>query len=571
MPALFRTKKGGFLAIGCLLAVLIVAYLPAFHAPFIWDDEVMVVGNPLIRSIENIPQILQSSAFGAVASSNDFFRPIQTISYILDYHLFGLNASGFHVMSWIYFVCVCGLLWYLLTQLSASGLSLSQKQILAIVFLFAVHPLNIEVVTYISGRGDVLFLLFSLIALCTTLLASQKKTWGIPLAWITASLAILSKENAVALPFVMTIMWLILPKKQRNWRYWVASTPVLIGNILYIGYRLLAMKNPDSSPLSTIAIASLSERILTIPYILWTYFRLIFVPYPLHMEYLTVVTDLVNPYLWLGMPLMIGVLFLLWQWGKHRSTLVRSGSNTDQTTITPTRVYVFFMAWIALGIGPVIQLVPLTSTVREHWFSFSLIAALTLLVICLPPRLLKLSPKYQYTLFGIIMTISIGLTYTRNLDWADPMRLYSHDVFFEPRSFLLHNNIGVLHYRNGAFEKAKYAFQKSVLVTPNGDGYGTALNNLGVIAEQENHRDEALRYYERSIRASQYELAYANALRLLLMDQQWEKAYTLSQNALQKYPYHYDILRYATAINFQLGYAQEADLLSKRLKQLYPQ
>ncbi len=565
MSRFFATKKGvmtGFFGIACLF----IAYLPTFNAPFVWDDEVMVVGNPLITSPSHIPQIFEASAFGHAASAQDFFRPIQTLSYILDYQLFGLDATGFHLMSWLYFALSCALLFCflrLLTHLyqvqNEPGISnravfqLSKYACLVITLLFAVHPLNIEVVTYISGRGDVLFLVFALLALCGTLQAAKGHNWAIPLVWISTLLAIISKENAIAVPFVMGSLWFVLPRCRHTWQYWTAILPTLVGNLGYIGYRIMAMGDPSSTPLSPIAFASVYERILTLPYILWTYFRLIFFPHPLHMDYLHVVTDILNPYLWIGMPLFILVFSILWRWLRN-----------------PV-IYIFLLAWIAFGLGPVLQILPLTATVREHWFSFSLIAALTLIVTCISQRF-RNTPKWvSYACFGLALTTLMSLTYMRNLDWTDPMRLYSHDVEIEPRSFLLHNNLGVLHYRNQNFSAAKEAFQKSVLVTPGNNGYGTALNNLGVIAEHENNRLLALDYYRRSIMASHYELAYANALRLLLMDKQWATALPLVQEALQQYPYHHDILRYAAITYAQMGYNYESESILKRLKQLYPE
>jgi protein O-mannosyl-transferase len=572
VSSFFATKKGLVAAFFSLIGCLFLAYIPAFTAPFIWDDEVMVVANPLIRSTDHIYTIFTTSAFGGAASANDFFRPVQTISYILDYQLFGMNPHGFHVMSWVYFALAC-LMFYFFLQLffgtspnktdnQSLEKSIPTKVLLAIVLLFATHPLNIEVVTYISGRGDVLFLLFAFTALGGTLIAARNHTRGIVIAWTAALLAILSKENAVSVPFVMGLLWLILPRQHRRWRYWLAVIPPMVGTVTYIVYRMIAMADPTSAPLSSIAFASLGERVLTLPYILWTYFRLIFVPYPLHMEYLEVIRDIINPYLLLGIPIIIGTLFLLWKWGMP--------DNKNETDDTPvySKKYGFLMAWVALGIGPVLQIVPLTATVREHWFSFSLAAALILIVSSLS-KIIK--PPYLYVLFAVTLISAMSLTYMRNLDWADPMRLYTHDANIEPRSFLLHNNIGVLAYRAGRLSDAKKAFQKSVLVTPNQEGYGTALNNLGVIAEHENNPQAALTYYQRSILASHYELAYANALRILTADQQWETAYNLAKEGLAKYPYHQDILKYAAITAFQRGYTNEGELLAKRLKQLYPE
>ncbi len=558
----------------------------------------MVVGNPLIRSPEHIPQIFEASAFGHAASAQDFFRPIQTLSYILDYQLFGLEAAAFHRMSWLYFCIVCLLFFCFLRLLSAimpesihsfqnetrvtngdensvqicdkhdfeslrskfhsgMGLPLSKPVCWMITALFAVHPLNIEVVSYVSGRGDVLFLLFALMALCSTMLAAKGHTWAIPMVWLSTLFALFSKENAVALPFIITALWLILPQAQRHWRYWMAIIPPLLGNLYYIGYRLMALGDPNSVPLSTIAFASPFERLLTVPYILWTYCRLVFLPYPLHMEYLHVVTEVLNPYLWLGLPIIGLVLIQLWRY--------------FGPALQAKRIYLFFLLWIAMGLGPVLHITPLTATVREHWFSFPLMAALSLLVIGLWQRGNGVTAWCKYSIFGIVLLTLTCLTYTRNLDWADPMRLYTHDVALEPRSFLLHNNIGVLHYRNQSFSEAKQSFQKAVLVTPGENGYGTALNNLGVIAEHERQISLALDYYRRSIIASRYELAYTNALRLLLMDKQWETALPLAQEALIQYPYHKELLQYGAIAYFQTGQAQEGNGLLKRLKQLYPE
>lgn len=538
-----------------LVLALFLAYLPAFQAPFLWDDEVMVVGNPLIKSISHLPRIFTSSAFGHSASGSDFFRPVQSISYILDYHLFGLNPSGFHLMSWLYFVLTCMILWAFLRCLSVE-----KNLAFACTLLFSVHPLNIETVTYVSGRGDVLFLLFGALALwATASLITRSRPLFLSLfliliVWISTCLAILSKENAIALPFVLGMLWLILPKSVKQWQYWIATIPILIGNLAYIGYRMTLLGSPGESPLSAIATASFGERLLTLPYILWTYFRLMFIPYPLHMEYLHVVTSVFNPYLWIGMPMLACVLYIA-----YRSV--------------GWRYSVFCLGWISVGLGPVIQIIPLTATVREHWFSFPLIAALLLLTKSLDsqkkPVFFQTNP-WKWGILLATVSLLIGLTHMRNWDWTDPMRLYSHDLLYEPRSFLLHNNIGVLHYRNQDFKAAKYAFQMAVLVTPGPLGYGTALNNLGVISENEGDLQSALAYYAKSIEASRYELAYVNTLRLLIQQNAFQQANTLVNDALTHYPYHPDLLRYGAFVKGALGDPSGKDQLERQFQLLYP-
>lgn len=559
LPAFLRHSKT--YGVGLFFVVLLAIYWPALHGPFLWDDEVMVVGNPLIRSTATIREIFSASAFGHAVSAQDFFRPIQTLSYVLDHALFGLNPLGFHVMSLLYFILAC-LIFYAFLDRLAIKKSIAASTIL----LFSLHPLNSEAVSYISGRGDVLFLFFSAVALYATswsthgapLPSARENVFfrGLPspglslvfigLAWLASLLALLSKENAVALPFVMASLWIFRPEYLRKKSYWVATVPPILGVLIYIIFRLVQLSTPDTLPLSMIAHATVLDRILTIPYILWTYFQLTFFPYPLHMDYLHVVTSVWNPYLWIGMPALGGLLYFLWKW-------------------TNTRLFLWCITWIIVGIGPVLQLVPLTATLREHWFIFSLIGALLLLVHA-TERLQKHIKLYVLVIIAILFGM---MTHIRNYDWGDAMRLYTHDVRYEPRSFLLHNNIGVLHYRNGAIEKAKEAFQRSVLVTPGQIGYGTALNNLGVIAENERNVPLALSYYQRSIASSHYELAYANILRLFLQNGAWEEAYTLSKDARKRYPYQESILQYSAIASFKTGRIAEGNLHLDTLKLLH--
>ena len=85
-----------------IIVAIVICYGITIQGPFLWDDEEMVVNNPSIKSIQSIQHIFQSSAFGESFNPSKFYRPIQILTYSLDYIMWGMNATGFHLTSIFY-------------------------------------------------------------------------------------------------------------------------------------------------------------------------------------------------------------------------------------------------------------------------------------------------------------------------------------------------------------------------------------------------------------------------------------------------------------------------------------
>jgi len=148
-----------------LVAIAAIAtYLPALSYQFLnWDDNVYVLNNPWIRawSIENLAHIFTKPYYAN-------FLPLHLVSYMVDYRLWGLNPTGYHLQSIV------------LHALNAALAVLVVKRMLgcsAVAFLaallFAVHPSHVEAVAWISIRKDLLSTLFALLTLYLYLRASS--------------------------------------------------------------------------------------------------------------------------------------------------------------------------------------------------------------------------------------------------------------------------------------------------------------------------------------------------------------------------------------------------------------
>src|SRR5204863_6144481 len=84
------------IVLAALIVVLLTAHIPAFRAGFVWDDTALILRDPLIRSWRLIPEGFQHFLF-TDATASDFYRPIQRLTYALDYGVFAFRPAGYHL------------------------------------------------------------------------------------------------------------------------------------------------------------------------------------------------------------------------------------------------------------------------------------------------------------------------------------------------------------------------------------------------------------------------------------------------------------------------------------------
>ena len=479
-----KFKNPHIIYISIIIGSITAIYLNTLSFPFIWDDLELIVANPFIQKLSNILHIFTRSAFGEDFSSKSFYRPIQIASYMIDYKLYGLNPAGFRISN-IAISIMSGIISYRIL------IHFQFSSILACLLslLFSLHPLQIETITYLSGRGDTLYILFCLLTCLLFLKPSKKK---LILASITMLIAILTKENSVSFPLILWIIAYVY--KQKN-TIKTASILLIISSI----YSLFRIIYPSThKTLSWIEQASFYEQIATLPYIITKYITLVFFPYPLHMEYHTVIQSIANSYV-LSSIALISIIIL------------------PLAILKQKKLYSIGLSWFFICLLPVSQLaIPLSATLREHWASLALFGFIISYGVIIK-RIYKYYPKIILSILLIQILCLAGTTWHRNQFWKDPITLYSNDLKYEPKSFIMLNNLGYNYFLKQDTDKAKQYFQQAIYNSPQ-HGYSVALNNLGVIYEIENNLPLAKLYYEKGIKAGKYKLAYKNLDRLLKLE-----------------------------------------------------
>ncbi|MEE9500101.1 MAG: tetratricopeptide repeat protein [Candidatus Omnitrophota bacterium] len=526
-----RTLKASTVILFIICAVLI-CYANSFRAPFLWDDEVLILRNHYIKSWNYLRPIFSTSHFRGGGEGGNFYRPLQIVTYSFDYSLWKLNPFGFHLTNLILH-CLAGLaVYFLITKISTNNLI----GLFSALF-FVVHPVHTETVTYIAGRADILaavFLLFAFLSFMKIPTTSCAKRY---LYWVASCLlyifALLSKESALIFLF-LTLFYGLCFVRKKEFKPWI---PIYISFLLisgvYVFIRAVILAFPETRSLSLIAQAPLFLRFITIPKIWLIYFGLLILPVYLHMERHFLLTSVGDPYFWLGLILLVLTFWLL------------------KLTYRRSRIAFFYSGWFVIALIPVLNIVPLNATMAEHWLYLPAIGFWALVVTGIGRFFRQTSKKYKrifLILACLFFLFYCGRTILRNFQWRDPLRLYAHDLKYSPQSFLLHNNLGVELFRRGELERAGREFQAAVKISPR---YATSHNNLGVVLENQGRMEEALAHYQVAIGLNNYILAYGNLGRGYLKIKQPEKARAILEKGQELHPQDVEITYYLAIAYFE--------------------
>src|SRR5436309_10867101 len=141
--ALFRylvRLKRGYLILALLLVVTaILAYQPAWHGGFIWDDDAYITHNPLLTAPDGLRRIWFS-----LDSPSQYF-PLVYTTFRFERALWGLNTTGYHLVNITLHIANALLVWRVLARLEVPGAMLAAA-------IFALHPVHVESVAWITER-----------------------------------------------------------------------------------------------------------------------------------------------------------------------------------------------------------------------------------------------------------------------------------------------------------------------------------------------------------------------------------------------------------------------------------
>lgn len=280
-----------FLGPGLVLLMALLAYAPTLGNGFAYDDTAIVQGNPVIRSLRNVPRLFVTDYWGTLELPDVFrdtrlYRPLVIVSFALNYALGGLHPLGYHVVNLVLHAGVSLAVYAVGIQIL--GLSCVGATVAA--GLFAVHPLHTEAVAGIVGRAELLMSLGVLLALWGYRRGGRLGRLGSLLAF---AVGLLAKEQAMVLPGILLLHELTVQRpsaRTAGWSTWAAATFTrllpyfgLLGGYLLLRVWVLGggMVPGTSSIANPLALAPFGPRLLTAVAVAGRYLTLLLWPAPL--------------------------------------------------------------------------------------------------------------------------------------------------------------------------------------------------------------------------------------------------------------------------------------------------
>ncbi|HEY6065985.1 MAG TPA: tetratricopeptide repeat protein [Thermoanaerobaculia bacterium] len=224
-----------------LAAACVVSYANGLAGDFTYDDKAIILDNPRIRAPARLGTIFATPYFGGPRGQGTGYRPVLLVSYAIQYWVHGAAPVGFHVVNVALHVLVT-----LLLALALARIDVPEPVAFGAALLFAVHPIHVEAVTSLVGRGEMLAAAFSLGVLLFALRYRRERRargLSLTLALLCFALGILSKESATVAPLLVLLAWWRLESGgagERLRKALAGGMPVYAGCALLLGAGLAA-------------------------------------------------------------------------------------------------------------------------------------------------------------------------------------------------------------------------------------------------------------------------------------------------------------------------------------------
>jgi tetratricopeptide (TPR) repeat protein len=502
-----------------LIAILgFSVYFNSLGGKFIWDDRYLVRDNPYIKSFSNIGDVFTKDIGAGAGIKSNSYRPLQLVTYMLDYAFWGLDVRGYHLTNVLLhiFTALC-LYWLLNIFLKDNLVSLFAAS------LFVIHPIHTEAVSYISGRADSLAALFML--LCFIFYVKNGRSFIFMVLSFAA--ALLSRENSLILPVLLLVYHYAFREKVN-----VKSFLSLLSMTgLFLLLRLVFLK-----PLAPDILASTTawQRLPGFFVALTNYTRLLFLPFNLHMEYGDKLFSFKQPGAIIGMVILLALL----------SYVIKKRES---------RGIVFFsLIWFFIALLPSSNLFPINAYMAEHWLylpsmGFFSIAAIGLGYLYKTKRFRVVS---VVVIIGIIVFYSI-ITIKQNNYWKEPIAFFKRTVKYNPGSARAFNDFGIAYREAGREEEAIRAFRKTIEINPQ---HADAYSNLANLYNSLGEKEEAIALFEKAIEINPYYTqAYNNLGNVYGSMGEYDQAIELYNKALTIDPEFAQVYSNLAAAYFKKG------------------
>ena len=453
-------------AVLIVLLVLLV-YLPAMRAGFIWDDDRYVTGNSFVQSEQGLPYIWLS------ARTRDYY-PVLYTSFWAEWRLWGSNSTGYHLTNVLLHAANSILIWIILARMGIPGAWLCG-------LLFALHPVNVESVAWISQRKNTLGLFFYFLCfLAFPWREDSRRCLGYCSALILFALSLLTRPIAIMFPLVIPVY--------RWWKDRVPLSRALLDSLPFFavsgicGAMTVVFQRAHSLKGVAVGALTLPGKLLTASRALIFYVGKTLLPLDLCAVYPEWETDRLTVSAVLPFAIILLISILLYRkrrtWGRP---LVFAGS------------YFVLMLFPVLGFLDVGFM--FYAMVADHWVYPALPALLAVVVGPGAHILGNRSERVRRTAVALASAAVIlmgTLSFFQCRLYTDMPTLCGDTIAKNPRAWVAHVILGNAAFSEGDLTRAETHFRIALNEKP---GYWEAQNGLGIVFAVRGRLDEAIEMF----------------------------------------------------------------------------
>jgi len=454
---------------GLIILLVFLAYLPTLRGGFIWDDDSYVTHNPTLHDLGGLQRIWFK--VGAVPQ----YYPLVHTTFWLEYHLWALNPIGYHLINVLLHAVAAILLWQVLRRLQAPGAWLA-------AVIFALHPVEVESVAWVTERKNVLSAVFYFAAALAYLrfVAWEKPDRQNRFRWhwylgalVLFLAALLSKTVTCSLPAVLLLVcWWKKGRVQRG-----DVMPLLPFFVVGVALGLMTawIEKYHVGAQGADWSLTFADRCLIAGRALWFYAGKLVWPAPLTFIYPRWEIEPAVWWQWLFPIAAAGVVAGLW--------LARRRIGKG-----PLVAVLFFAGTLGPALG-FVNVYPMRySFVADH-FQYLASVGLIILFAAGLNRAPRVIPATLVVLLG-------ALTWQQTGIYRDLETLWRDTLAKNPGCWMAQNNLGTVFADKGRYDEAIKYYRKAIQLNPN---FSEAQYGLGLAFAAQGRLDEAIENYRKAI------------------------------------------------------------------------
>ena len=487
-PSIFESPQNLRLVI-CLLLVLatIALYNPISRAPFLnYDDDYYIIQNSHVRA--GLTWNTVTWSFHSTELSN--WHPVTWLSHALDVQLFGMNPTGHHYVNVLLHALNTVLLFLLLERTTGSV-----WRSLLVAVLFAIHPINVESVAWISERKNILSMLFFLLGLIAyawyVQRASVKRYLLVALCF---ALGLMAKPQVITFPFVLLLM-----------DYWPLQRMAAPGKHNRSQASIL---HPPSRPFSQLVLEKVPLLVLSAASAVITMkaqSTAIGMGFPLSVRLENAALAYIEYLGKLAWPAHLAPFYPHPGFSVSRTLAILAGvaliATTALAVVARQRRYLFVgWFWFLGTMVPMIGLVQVGAQSMADRYAYIPFIGLFIAVCWAGAEILRARPlpRLAAPLASGIVLLALALVTSRQIgNWGDNLRLWTHTLEVTRNNFVAEDSIAMALVAQGKTEEAARHFQSAIKINPK-DPDGNL--NLGVYQQGRGNYLLAIAYYDNVFR-----------------------------------------------------------------------